>query len=418
MRQLIALGVEAKQVKERWDAYNLQNPRFGPKLRNWSKTESYLFPPDIHLLIRLLLIWVVAWLCAKSMAPFVFAHWRAMPYILRKAVHLYAMTECFIDAGEFPSSEFMAKDLRNQVKRTKIELFELSTICSELRDWHDLSSKFMDHLHGNWLIQRIPTLGGIIEIVDGILPWIDTAYELSVAHMEEQPKVWALMLDIPYQAPKEGMNYLFGCPTGSEEPKGLQDSLVAARTMDPSRDVMEEVFKTFDEILSRLTKMPSTPEPASTSGSTSTATTDTPQPIQSPPTGEPSPEVEPAPDPAVSSTPEDAAQSQGERGKDADAPAMATCVPSTVISTSTMLLPLPSNPPESKGKLRVRPKMKSPPPLPSLNIEPAPVIDPALSIESTPIPPVEETGPNYSVTSAPENMIEGVQSMDLDPQEA
>ncbi|KAG8705408.1 hypothetical protein FRC11_009068 [Ceratobasidium sp. 423] len=357
---------------------------------------------DVHLLIQLLLIWVVAWLCMKSMAPFVFAHWRAMSYILHEAVHLYAMTECFIDAREFLSSEFTAKDLRNQVKRMKIKLFELSTICLELRDWHDLSSKFMDHLHGNWLIQRIPMLGGIIEIVDGILPWIDAAYEL----------------DIPYQAPKEGMNYLFSCPTSSKEPKGLQDSLAAAQMMDPSWDVMEEVFKTFDEILSRLTNMPSTPKLASTSGSTSAATTNAPQPIQSPPTGEPSPEVELAPDPVVSLTPEDAAQSQGERGKDADAPAMATCIPSIVILTLTMPLPLPLNLPESKGKLRVRPKMKSLPLLPSLNVEPGPVINPALSIESTPIPPVEETRPNYSVTSALENMIEGVQSMDLDPQEA
>ncbi|KAG8731219.1 hypothetical protein FRC11_004703, partial [Ceratobasidium sp. 423] len=92
------------------------------------------------------------------------------------------------------------------------------------------------------------------------------------------------MLDIPYQAPKEGMNYLFGCPTSSNDPKGIQDSLAAAQMMDPSQDVMEEVFKTFDQILSRLTNMPSTPEPASTSGSTSTVTTNAPQPIQSPPT--------------------------------------------------------------------------------------------------------------------------------------
>ncbi|CAE6510426.1 unnamed protein product [Rhizoctonia solani] len=393
IRQLTALRVEADRAKRRWDLYNQENPRLQSGLRKWAKTESSAISEDFQPLLRLLLIRVMSWLRAKAMAPYIYAHWAAMHYLFREAVHLFATSQRFIDASDFSSPEFTAEYLADQVKQTKLQVIGLGRICEELNDWHRLSVTFMEGLRGNWLIRTIPSLGDIIKIVEGTYDWIDAVGELGAQHLEKRPKTWARLLDTPFQPSEDRMNYLFGCPTGAEESNGLQDALEVARKMDPSLSIMGEVASTLGEMLSRASKIS---EQAPTPRSSPAATIETPHSVQSPPTNEPALTVESAP------------KLSGNADEEKQGMALATGTPSTSPT------PQPKSSAASKLQATGPPEPHTIGPAPVVEpmpvvepTQPTPIFRPAPVIEPIRAPQVTESGSSLLVPPAPENMPVG-----------
>ncbi|CEL63457.1 hypothetical protein RSOLAG1IB_12664 [Rhizoctonia solani AG-1 IB] len=365
MRLLIALGTEAKRAKDRWDYYNHHNAWFGPELQKWSTVESSVFPQDVQPLIRMLLARHMSWLRAKAMAPYVFTHWKVMTYILREAIHLYATTERLIDSYKFPesalSAEITAEDLLNQVKRTKAQVFELSYICSELKEWHNFTIDITGRLEGNWPVLDISSLGDIIQTIDGIMEWIYAAYDLSVRQMESRTKRWdELGLGTPYKGSNTVANYLFGSIGDGEEPKGLEAALKNARRQDPSRMVMKERSKSIEDIMSEsLDGLAET-----------TLENEATQTVHSPPIREPAPGAKSTPTPPASSSKDDTAQSKAEMNLDA---------PLLVNSP-------PSNLPELTEKSKPDSRTGIAPPPPPTSIEPGPDVDPTPALAPTPAP--------------------------------
>ncbi|CAE7080871.1 unnamed protein product [Rhizoctonia solani] len=390
MRLLISLGIEATRVKARWYFYNRENPRLGSELRHRTKDQAIVFSSPVRSLMQVVLVRIVAWLRAKAMAPYVYAHWASMAYLLREALHLFATSEHLIQAGDFSDSEFTAEDLANQVIKAKRQVVELSYVHGELQDWHALSTRFMNRLRGNWLLQRPPPLGKIIEIVEGTQDWIDASYALGVKHAEQRPKKWNELLDTPYEPPEEGMNYLFGCPTRSEESRGLENDLQEARKMDPFFDVLDEVANTPWKLEMALS------ECANPNSLDLSAVDNTPAPA---PSTIPSP-TDPAPQPIATSALQRTADGGDNMG--GDAPCLSTSVP------RSPTLPPPASPsskPKAKRKAKVKPK-------------PTSVIEPAPAVEPTPTSSIAESGPNPVVTSAPKITTERTESIGVEPSSA
>ncbi|KDN41567.1 hypothetical protein RSAG8_07368, partial [Rhizoctonia solani AG-8 WAC10335] len=377
IRQLIALGIEATRAKERWELYNRQNPRVGPELREWSKTESLVFPIALQPLIRVVFIRLVAWLRAKAMAPYIYAHWMTMAYILREALHLYATSERLIDTHDFSSPEFTPEDLVNQVKKSKLQVIELSYVCEELKDWHALSTVFMNTLRGNWLVRRIPNLGEIINIVEGTQDWNKATYALGVKQAENRPKKWKQLLDIPFQPSQDRRNYLFGCPTYNEQSSNLEEALEEARKMDPLMLVIEGVSN-LENIIS---------------SSGETVSSDTLK-LRSTPVSSPSPTVNPAPTvnpvPSVDSVP---SIESAMKSPLTEAPSL----PYLPVSPRQMTRPKPSSMQLSQS---------------SLVDDPSPAVGPASAAK------IGEVRPNLLVTLSPENTIGGAQSIAMEPAQA
>ncbi|CAE6462998.1 unnamed protein product [Rhizoctonia solani] len=241
IRHLIAVGTQAHRAKHRWQVYNQANPRFMPEMQDVTNAEASVFPSEVRPLIRLMYNRMLSWLRVRAMAPCVFAHWQTMAYILREALSLFATAERFINDDKFLDPEFTAEDLINQVRSAKLQVVELSYISSELRDWYDLARRATKKLEGSWMPQAIPPLGGIVQMMDGIVWWTEQTYELGAAHIEDRPQIWKAISDSPFEPVKKGVNYLFGCATEAELPDEFYDALEAARKQDPSTVVMVEV---------------------------------------------------------------------------------------------------------------------------------------------------------------------------------
>ncbi|KAG8751784.1 hypothetical protein FRC11_009002, partial [Ceratobasidium sp. 423] len=149
MRQLIALGKEATRASSRWESYNEENSWFSQGLRQWSENEASRFMEAVRPLVQFILTQPICWLRAQAMASNVFDQWRAMSYILRKAINLFATAKCYVCKGAFPGTKYTAADMIDRVMKTKLLVVQLSFTCRELRAWHQLSSNFMQTLKGN-----------------------------------------------------------------------------------------------------------------------------------------------------------------------------------------------------------------------------------------------------------------------------